>query len=291
MQNNSKIQGSTDNLKKGVKKVTNDATTSLFLEGLVRLGYVVRGLVYGVIGLLALQVVVGGGGKLTDTQGAIGALSKTPLGNILLYVILAGLLGYGLWGLVRAVVDPQRKGKDTKGIAQRVGFAVSGISYLALALATFNLIRGTSVAQNSAQTDQIQQTAGSILSKPWGIWVVGFVALIIIGIGLLQIYQGVRRDFDQQFKPYALNSNQQKWISRLGRFGAAARGLVFTLIGVFLFLAAYHKDPSLAKGSDGVLASILHQPFGPWLLGIVALGLIAFGIYSALSGFWLRLKR
>jgi len=287
----SKIQGSTHNLKNGGKKVTHDATTSPFMEGLERLGYVVRGLVYGVIGLLALQVVVGGGGKLTDTQGAIGALSKTPLGNILLYVILAGLLGYGLWGLVRAVVDPQRKGKDTKGIAQRVGFAVSGISYLALALATFNLIRGTSVAQNSAQTDQIQQTAGSILSKPWGVWVVGFVALIIIGIGLLQIYQGVRRDFDQQFKPYALNSNQQKWISRLGRFGAAARGLVFTLIGVFLFLAAYHKDPSLAKGIDGVLASILHQPFGPWLLGIVALGLIAFGIYSALSGFWLRLKR
>ena len=291
MSTNSRLQGSTDHLKEGVKKAARDATTSALMEDLERLGYVVRGVVYGVIGLLALQVVVGGGGKLTDTQGAIGALGSTPLGSVLLYGILAGLVGYGLWGLIRAVVDPLHKGRDAKGIAQRVGFAVSGISYLLLALATFNLIRGTSVAQNGAQTAQLQQTAGTILSKPWGAWVIGLVALIIIGLGLLQMYQGVRRDFDQQFNPYALNSNQRKWISRLGRFGAAARGLVFTLIGLFLLLAAYHKDPSLAKGIDGVLASILHQPYGLWLLGIVALGLIAFGIYSALSGFWLRLKR
>ena len=78
---------------------------------------------------------------------------------------------------------------------------------------------------------------------------------------------------------------------RLGRFGTAARGLVFTLIGVFLFLAAYQHDPSRAQGIDGALAALLRQPSGPWLLGIVALGLIAFGFYSALSGVWLRLKR
>ena len=289
--NDSKIQGGANKLKNGVGNVTRHAAASPFMEGLERLGYVVRGVVYGIIGLLALQVVLGGGSKLTDTQGAIGALGSTPLGHLLLYVILAGLVGYGLWGLIRAIVDPQHNGTDAKGIGQRLGFAVSGISYLALAFATFNLIRGTSVAQNGAQTTQLQQTAGTILSKPWGVWVLGLVALVMIGVGLLQVYQGLRRDFDQQFKPYSLTSNQRKWISRLGRFGAVARGLVFTLIGVFLFLSAYHKDASLAKGIDGVLASILHQPFGPWLLGIVALGLIAFGIYSALSGLWLRLKR
>jgi Domain of Unknown Function (DUF1206) len=124
-----------------------------------------------------------------------------------------------------------------------------------------------------------------------GAWVVGLVALIIMGAGLLQIYQGVQRNFNQQFSSYALSNNQQKWIVRLGRFGAAARGLVFTLIGVFMFLAAYNNDPSRAQGIEGVLASILHQPYGLWLLGFVALGLIAFGFYSALSGVWLRLKR
>lgn len=165
---NSKIQGSTNNFKEGVKKGARDATTSPFMEALERLGYMVRGLVYGVIGLLALKVVLGGGGSITDTQGAIAALGKAPLGGILLYVILVGLVGYGLWGLIRAVVDPLHKGRDAKGIAERVGFAISGISYLLLGLATFNLIRGAaSGAHNGAQTAQIQQTAGTILSKPW----------------------------------------------------------------------------------------------------------------------------
>jgi hypothetical protein len=262
------------------------------METLLRLGYLVRGVVYGVIGLLALQVVLGGGGTLTDTQGAIAIMGGTPLGGILLYAILAGLVGYGLWGLIRAIVDPLHKGTDAKGIAERIGYVISGISYLLLALATYNLITGrASAAHNGAQTAQTQQTVGTILTQPWGAWVVGLVALIIIGAGLLQIYQGVQRNFNQQFSSYALSSNQQKWIVRLGRFGAAARGLVFTLIGIFLFLAAYNNDPSRAKGIEGVLASILQQPYGLWLLAIVALGLIAFGIYSALSGFWLRLKR
>jgi len=88
-----------------------------------------------------------------------------------------------------------------------------------------------------------------------------------------------------------LSSNQRKWIDRLGRFGTAARGVVFTLVGMFLFLAAFHHDPSHAKGIDGVLTALLHQPYGAWLLGVVALGLVAFGIYSAMSGLWLRLKR
>jgi hypothetical protein len=292
MSMNSRMRGRPDSVKGDVQKVANDATMSPVMEALMRLGYLVRGVVYGVIGLLALQVVVGGGGALTDTQGAIAAMGKTTLGGVLLYVILAGLVGYGLWGLIRAVLDPLHKGTDAKGIAERVGYAVSGISYLLLGLATYNLIQGgASAAHNGAQTAQIQQTAGTILSKPWGAAVVALGALIMMGVGLLQVYQGVHPGFDQQFKAYALNNSQRKWITRLGRFGAAARGLVFTLIGVFLLLAAYHNDPSRAQGIEGVLASLLRQPYGLWLLGIVALGLLAFGIYSAMSGVWLRLKR
>lgn len=292
MGTNSSSRGAAARLEQKGKQVAREATTSPLMENLLRLGYLVRGLVYGVIGLLALQVVIGGGGALTDPQGAIAVLGGTALGDILLYAILVGLAGYGLWGLIRAVADPLHKGTDAKGIAERVGYAVSGISYLLLALATYGLVTGrTSAAHNGAQTAQTQQTVGTILTQPWGTWVVALVALIVIGVGLLQIYQGVRVAFTQQFSPYALNSNQRKWIIRLGRFGIAARGIVFTLIGIFLFLAAYNHDPSRAQGIDGVLASLLQQPYGLWLLGIVALGLIAFGIYSAMSGILLRLKR
>jgi TRAP-type uncharacterized transport system fused permease subunit len=120
---------------------------------------------------------------------------------------------------------------------------------------------------------------------------VGIAGLIVIGIGLSQVMKGLRPDFERQFQAYALSSSQRTWIDRLGKFGTAARGVVFTMIGFFLFMAAYHKDPHQAQGIDGVLTALLHQPSGPWLLAVVALGLIAFGIYSAMSGFWLRLKR
>ena len=194
--------------------------------------------------------------------------------------------------MIRAVFDPLHKGTDAKGIAERVGYAVSGLSYMLLAFATYGLITGgASAARNGAQAAQTQQTTASILSKSWGPWVVGIAAVILIGVGLSQIFQGLRPDFERQFQPYALSSSQRKWIDRLGRFGTASRGVVFTLVGMFLFLAAYHHDPSQAKGIDGVLAALLHQPYGAWLLGVVALGLVAFGIYSAMSGIWLRFKR
>jgi hypothetical protein len=262
------------------------------MEYMLRLGYVVRGLLYGVIGLLALQVVMGVGGRFTDAQGAIAFIGQSALGNILLYAVLVGLIGYGLWGLIRAAVDPLHKGTDTKGVLARVGYAVSGVSYLFLAFATWNLIKGQATAAHSgAQAAQTQQLAGSLMAKPWGVWVVALIGLIVIAAGLVQIYQGFSATFDRQYNAYALNSNQRKWMVRLGRFGVAARGVVFTLIGIFLFLAAYKHDPSQAQGIDGTLAALLHQPYGPLMLGIVALGLIAFGLYSALSGVWLRLKR
>ncbi|HSD84240.1 MAG TPA: DUF1206 domain-containing protein [Anaerolineae bacterium] len=272
--------------------MARSVTISPLMEHLLRLGYVVRGAVYGVIGLLALQLVAGSGGKLTDTEGAIVAIGGTPLGGILLYVILAGLVIYGLWGLIRALVDPLHKGTDAKGIIERVGYAISGISYLILGLVTFGLITGRAPAASSgAQTAQAQQITGTILSKPWGAWVVVLVSLMVVGAGLAQIYQGLRPHFEQQYRPYALNLYRRKWIIRLGRLGVTARGVVFALIGFFLFLAAYYHDPSRAQSTDGVLAILRNQPYGLWLLGIVALGLIAFGFYSALSGIWLRFTR
>ena len=274
------------------KRVAHGAAVSPLMETLMRAGYVTRGLVYGIIGVLALQVLFGGGGTLTDPQGAIAVMGKTPLGGVVLYAVLIGLVGYGLWGLIRAVLDPLHKGADPKGITERVGYLVSGISYTLLAVSTYGLITGgASGARSGAQTAQTQQGAATILAQPWGAWVVGLAAVIIIGVGLRQIYQGLQSKFDQQFTPYVLNSNQRNWITRLGQFGTAARGLVFTLIGVFLFQAAYTNDASRAQGIDGVLTTLLRQPAGPWLLGIVALGLIAFGLYSVMSGVWLRLKR
>lgn len=288
----SDARGSAKEVVQDAKQVANEATASPLVEALLRLGYVVRGLLYGVIGLLALKAVTGGRGQFTDTQGAIATIARTHWGDILLYVILAGLIGYGLLGLFRAIFDPLRKGSDAKGIVERIGYAISGISYLFLGYTTWNLIRGAaSAAKNGAQGQQLRQNAGTILSKPWGPWVIGLLGVIVIGVGVVQIVKATRRNFDQQFQPFALNAGQRKWIDRIGRFGTAARGFVFALVGVFLFQAAYFHDPKRAQGMDGVLASLLHQPYGLYLLAVVALGLIAFAVYSVLSAVWLRMPR
>lgn len=274
------------------KQAIQKATASPVMESLMRAGHVVRGLVYGVIGLLAVKVALGDGGQLADPQGAIVALGQSPLGTALLWFILIGLVGYGLWGFIRAIADPLHKGNDAKGIATRVGYAVSGISYLLLAVATFGLISASaSAAHNGAQTAQTQETTAQLLSQPWGAWVVGLAGLVVIGVGAMQIIKGFKGEFDQQFNAYAISPQQHRIITQLGRFGTAARGLVFALIGVFLLLTAINNDPSQAKGIDGVLYALLQQPSGPALLLVVALGLMAFGVYSALSGLWLRFKR
>ncbi|MEP7285469.1 MAG: DUF1206 domain-containing protein [Chloroflexota bacterium] len=281
-----------NSLRQQSKRIASQATTSRIMENLMRLGYAVRGLVYGAIGVLALQVAVTGGGTLTDSQGAIVALGKTPLGGLLLYIVLVGLIGYALWGLIRALFDPLHKGSDPKGIAERIGYLASGVSYAFLALATYRLIAGVAAAaHNGAQTAQTQQNTAMLLSTTWGVWIVAAVALMFLGSGLIQIVQGLGPNFERQFQPYALSSTQRQWIDRIGRFGTAARGVVFAMIGAFLFLAAYRHDANEAQGIDGVLTALLHQPYGPWLLGVVALGLIAFGVYSAMSGMWLRFKR
>jgi hypothetical protein len=283
MSTNSSVQKSAGNLKQEGKQVIKAAATSPLMEKLIRLGYVARGLVWGIIGLLAFQVAVGSGGKLTDQQGAIAALGNTPLGQILLYVMLLGLVGYALWGVIRAVIDPLHEGKDAKGIVQRVGYLVSGISYGLLAMATFGLITSkATAATGGAQGAQTQQATASILTQPLGPVVVALVAAIVIGVGALQIYTAFRPKFNPQFQLATRTGNARLWIERLGRFGTVARGVVFALIGVFLLQAAIQHNASQAKGIDGVLTALLQQPLGPWLLAVVAAGLVAFGIYSGM---------
>jgi type IV secretory pathway VirB2 component (pilin) len=209
-----------------------------------------------------------------------------------LYAILVGLIAYALWGFIRALFDPLHRGSDLEGLAVRAGYLVSGISYAFLALATYGLITGgASAARNGASTAQTQQLTATIFTYSWGPWAVGIAGVILTAAGLIQFIQGLRNDFERQFDAYALDAYQRKWMDRLGRFGTAARGVVYTMLGLFLFIAAYRHDPSQAQGIDGVLTALLHQPYGPWLLGVVALGLVAFGAYSAIGGTLLRFKR
>lgn len=274
-------------LRKAEGHVAHDARkvgANHWTEWLVRLGYFVRGLVYLIPGLLALQLAIGMGGAAVTSTGAIALIGAQPFGKFLLIAVAIGLTGYVLWGLIRAVLDPLHEGHTAKGLAMRLGYIVSAIGYAVLVVATVQYILGVAVSANNPQ-----DWTASLLQQPIGRVLIGIVGLIaIFADGLVQIYQGYQAYFKKDLKTRDTSATEKKWAILLGRFGTMGRGVVYALIGVFLVQAAVLANPAQAKGFDGTLLAIATSPYGPWLLGIVALSLIAFGLYSMLCVRWMK---
>jgi hypothetical protein len=282
-------EGSIGRIKGNVERAAKKAEFSPLMEALTRLGYGARGLIYITMGLLAVSVTLGIGGAITDQQGAIAAIGRQPAGLVLLWVILIGLVSYSLWGVIRAVLDPLHKGHDLKGLIARGGFLFSAAGYILLILPTYGFIKGAgSTSQNGAQT---QQSMASIMSTPLGHWAIVIIGLAVIATGLYQVYTGFKSSFDKQFSTYAMTAKEVKWATQLGRLGTATRGFVFALVGLLLCQAGFQSNSSQGIGIDSALTALLHQPYGIWLLGIVGVGLMAFGVFSMLSAVWFRMKR
>lgn len=275
-------------IKADVKKAGKKAEFSPLMEALTRIGYGTRGLIYIIMGLLAVQVALGKGGALASPLGAIAKIGKQPAGMVLLWVVLLGLVSYSLWGVVRALLDPLHKGHDVKGLIERGGFLASAFGYAILIMPTYGYVTGTSLASKGSQT---QKMITAIMAMPWGRWAIGIIGLVALASGLYQIYLAFKAGFDRQFETYALTPKQVKLATDVGRFGTAARGVVLAVVGGLIVFAAYRANPRQPIGMDTALATLLHQPYGIWLLGIVAVGLIGFGCYSMLSALWFRLKR
>jgi hypothetical protein len=275
-------------IQKEGKKIAKDAAFSPLMENLTRLGYAVKGFLYIAIGFIAISGALGKSSTPADQIGAIVAFSKLPYAFLLLWVILIGLVAYSLWGVVRAVFDPLHKGKDLKGLVTRGGFLLSAITYASFVLPTYHLIQGAGGGAGSSSTVRIVST---VMNMPMGRWLVGAVGLGGVAAGLYQMYLGIKMNFDQFYKPYALSPEQFRLAKQMGRFGTIARGVVFAIAGGFLFLAAYQSNPGHARGFDGAFKYLAQQPYGIYLLGIIALGMIAFGLYSVMMAAWLRLKR
>jgi Na+/proline symporter len=247
-----------------------------WLVGLGRLGYAAEGVVYTLIGVLAVQVALGRGGATTDNKGALTRIAAAPFGRALLIAVIVGIAGYALWRFLQAALDTDNEGSDARGLVKRLGYAGGGAVHVALALSALALLR-TGSAGASSDTAAKDWTA-RLLGQPFGPWLVGLVGLGVIGAGGVQIYKGCTAEFRAELKLGAMGAPEERWVTRLGRVGYAARGLVFALIGLFLLVAARRDNPNEAHGLDGALAALVQHPFGPWLLGVVALGFVAYGL-------------
>jgi hypothetical protein len=256
-----------------------------WVERLMRLGYLVRGVIYADVGVLALGVAAGVGGQTTDPKGGLTVLSGVAGGGLLLTFVAVGLAGYALWCFVCAVYDPLQRGSNPGGLAQRAGFAVAGFGYLALLVFTTQLLLG-----KSGGTSTPEPLVARVIGLPGGPVLVGLAGVVALGFGIGQLAGAWRARFMDDLRGKGgLNEAERQVALWLGRAGYVARGVVYALIGWFVLQAAITHDARHAKSFDGAFQALVHQPFGRVLMGLVAAGFIALGLHSFASAAWIRM--
>jgi Domain of Unknown Function (DUF1206) len=251
-------------------------THSTAFEALTRIGFVARGIIYGIIGWLAIQVATHTTQRTpTNQKGALETIDKQPLGHWLLIVVAAGLGAYAVWRFVQAYVGHGPEGGGDQSAFGRIAAAGSGCAYLAMCALAVSILVGSSSSSSSPH-----KSAAGVLGWPGGQWIVGIAGAIFLGVAAYQGYKGVSRKFLEDDKTEQMGPLVKRWITVSGVVGHLARMVAFGLIGVFVIKAAVDYAPRKAVGLDGALAKLAHQTYGTFLLAVVAAGLIGFGLFS-----------
>src|SRR6185312_5368050 len=240
------------------------ASDSPAARALARAGLTALGILYILIGLVAILVALGQTSQEADQQGALQLLASQPYGLVSLWLLGIGFAGYALWRLSEAAFGVTGEGN---GAGARLKSLVRALIYAFFAYLTFKIIAGTGTGSQ---------------------WLVGIVGLAIVIAGLVLVFEGIRRKFLKYLQLSQLSPRTRRIVEWLGVIGTAARGAVFALAGVLVIEAAVAYKPAKAGGIDKALLTLRNQPFGEFLLIIAALGLIIFGIYGLCEARWRR---
>lgn len=265
--------------QKRVRKAVTQHETAAWIERLARFGYAAKGVVYALVGILAFQAAFNWGGKVSGSKGAFQTIASQPFGKVLLFLVAAGLLGYVVWRFVQTIYDPEHDEEGLGAAGRRLSYAVSGVIYGTLALAAFRIVFSSGATSGGGGGSSSSEQTATLLSQPFGQWLVGLIGAASAGYGVYCIYRGIKTKFRRKLKTHEMSSTEEAWAVRIGRFGLIAKGIVTTIVGYFFVQAARTADPSQAKTTEGALQAIQQQPFGAILMGIIALGLVAYGIH------------
>lgn len=271
----SRIPGAT-RVEAAARSAARDARP--WVELLARLGFAAKGAVYIMIGGFAAAAAFAGGGQTTGGSGALATVADDAWGRVLLGLIAVGLVGYVVWRLVSATLNPEHEKTGT-----RVFFAITAVIYGALAIEAARLALTGAGGGGGGESHWVAE----LMRQPFGQLLVGIAGLGVALYGLQQIWNAWRVDLDERLDLGAMTARARAWTIRFGRFGLAARGLVLAIIGGFFLVAAVQADPSEARGVGGALSTMRDTP---WLLGLVALGLIAYGLYQLVRARYRRIR-
>ncbi len=259
----------------------SSANTSKWYESAARIGLSAKGVVYCLSGLMAVMAALHFGGNSVNDAGKGGVFSfieDQPFGKWLLLIVALGLVCYTAWRWIQAFKDTEHKGSDKKGFSKRFTYFFSGLVYASLAVYAIKIVLGSSSGSGG---DKQEDWTATLLQQPFGQWLVGIVAAIMIGIGFYQIYRAVSGKYKKYVRE-ALHHDTAGWVSKVGIAGYAARGVVWLILGWMFIKAAFNANAKEAGGSDEALGWLQQSSYGSILLAIVAIGLICYGVFMFL---------
>jgi hypothetical protein len=252
-----------------------------------RVGWVAKGIVYSLVGVLALTVAVGGRNDTTpegeaSQTGAIAKIAEASYGTTVLIIIAVGLVLYALWRIVTIALPAKN---DAHTWMTRLGYAVSAIVYLLLAWTAISFVRHSQSTQSGGGSEEakVDGVTRELMSHTGGQWLLALVGLVIVGIGVYFFIRGVRRPFDDQLDGRGVGPLDYRHLVMLGRVGWIGRAAMMALIGFFLVRAAWQSDADQASGLDGALRQSSSTTFGMAVVFVVAIGLIVYGVYCVVS--------
>jgi hypothetical protein len=250
------------------------AEASPWVQRLARLGYAAKGVVYLIIGVIAAQAALSPAEQVEGTEGALAAILDKPFGKVLLGLMALGLAGFVLWRAVQAGMDPEHPEGGKKRALVRIGYAMSAALYGALTLEAVRMIRGA-----GGQGGGTEHWTAVVMEKPFGRIAVGLAGLGIVAYGIYQLIKAFKGDeLDKRLNLEGSAVATRRRVIAVARAGTGARGVVFGIIGWLVIKAAMQYDAAEAKGLQGALVTLREAAFGRYLLGLVALGLIAYGV-------------
>ena len=256
------------------------ASDSPAAHALARAGLTARGIIYILVGWIAVLVALGRSAREADQQGAIQLLASKPYGLVSLWLLGIGFVAYALWRLSEAAFGVTGEGNGAGPRLKSLGRAVV---YAGFAVLTFKAISG---AQSGSQSHQQQDLTARVMGYPAGRWIVGIVGLIIVIAGLVLVMEGFRRKFMKYLRTGQMSPRTRRVVRLLGTVGTIARGVVFALVGVLVIDAAITHSASKSGGIDKALLTLRDQPFGVVLMLAAALGLLIFGVYGLCEARW-----
>jgi hypothetical protein len=248
------------------------------MELLARWGLASVGVSFGLVGVLAFLKAIGIGGASTDRQGALARIGETGWGKAVLIIIAIGFAGYAVWRFVLAITGETVENDEHKSVMKRIGYAARGIFYSALTVGVLKLLFGSSASGGNRHKE-----AAKVLSWPGGAWILAGVGAGFLCAAIWNGYRAITRKYLEQLKTWRIPEGRERAVEIITGFGLFTRMLLFGIIGWFLVRAAIHHDPRKAVGLDGALQQVAVQPYGRVLLGVVALGLLAYAVFRGIE--------